>query len=104
MELHFRGTQHTSHGTDGGRFLQSFQFGTGNTSIGLQDLAGVSLAAIKALDQRTLELQKKTAEVDQLRARVSELQFANNVMEKRLSALEQNSAKQMRHHKVETEH
>jgi len=82
-------------------FYHAFSLGTGSTSIGVQDLGGVSLAAIKALDQRTLELQKKTAEVDQLRAQVSELQSANNMMEKRLAALEQNSAKQTpRHHKV----
>ena len=86
---------------DGGGFLPRLRLGAGSTSIGVQYLGGVSLAAIKALDQRTLELQKKTVEVDQLRAQVSELQSANNMMEKRLAALEQNSAKQTpRHHKV----
>src|SRR6185503_17010443 len=51
-------------------FYDAFKLGTGNTSIGVQDLTGVSLAAIKALDERTNELQQKTAEVEQLRAQV----------------------------------
>ena len=62
-------------------FYKAFRLGPGNTSIGVQDLAGVSLAAVKALDQRTTELQQKTAEVDQLRAQV-------NTLEQRLNALE----------------
>ena len=70
-------------------FYQQFKLGTGNTSIGVQDLTGVSLAAIKALDQRTVELQQKNAEVEQLRTQVNELRQANNAMEQRLAALEQ---------------
>jgi cell division protein FtsB len=62
-------------------FYKAFRLGTGNTSIGVQDLAGVSLAAVKALDQRTTELQQKTAEVEQLRAQV-------NTLEQRLNAIE----------------
>jgi hypothetical protein len=54
-------------------FYQAFGLGTGNTSIGVQDIAGVSIAAIKALEQRTAELQQKTSEVEQLRAEVGEL-------------------------------
>lgn len=63
-------------------FYAAFQIGVGNTSIGVQDAVGVSLAAVKALDARTLELQKKTEEVEQLRAKV-------NSLEQRLAALEQ---------------
>ena len=63
-------------------FYQVFNLGTGNTSIGVQDAVGVSLAAVKALDARTIELQQKTAEVEQLRAKV-------NALEQRLAALEQ---------------
>jgi hypothetical protein len=70
-------------------FYQSFGLGTGNTSIGVQDLAGVSLAAVKALDQRTAELQQRTAEVEQLRNEVNALRAANATMEQRLAALEQ---------------
>jgi len=62
-------------------FHQAFGLGTSNASIGVQDLAGVSLAAVKALEARTAELQEKTAEVEQLRTRLSE-------MEQRLTALE----------------
>jgi hypothetical protein len=64
-------------------FYQAFGLGTGNTSIGVQDLAGVSLAAVKALEARTAELQQKTAEVEQLRTRLSTL-------EQRLAAIEEN--------------
>src|SRR6185503_1616959 len=67
-------------------FFQAFQLGTGNTSIGVQDLAGVSLAAIKELDQRTIQLQQRTAEVEGLRSQVNALQSANSQMEKRLAA------------------
>ncbi len=74
-------------------FYQAFKLGTGNTSIGVQDLAGVSLGAIQELDQRTNELQQKTAEVDQLRQQVNQLQVANQMLEKRLTALEQQTVK-----------
>ena len=74
-------------------FYDAFKLGTGNTSIGVQDLTGVSLAAIKALDQRTSELQQKTVEVEQLRAQMNELHLVNNAMEKRLTALEQSMQK-----------
>ena len=63
-------------------FYKAFQLGTGNTSIGVQDLTGVSLAAIKELNQRTDELQQKTVEVEQLREQVNQL-------ERRLATLEQ---------------
>jgi trimeric autotransporter adhesin len=63
-------------------FFNAFQLGTGNTSIGVQDLTGVSLAAIKELNQRTDELQQKTVEVEQLREQVNQL-------ERRLATLEQ---------------
>jgi hypothetical protein len=69
-------------------FYGEFKLGTGSTSIGVQDLTGVSLAAIKALDQRTTELQQKTTEVEQLRAQVNELRMANASMEQRLAAIE----------------
>jgi hypothetical protein len=63
-------------------FYKEFGLGTNNVSIGVQDLAGVSLAAVKALDERTSELQRKTAEVEQLRSQVQTL-------EQRLAALEE---------------
>jgi len=77
-------------------FFKAFQLGTGNTSIGLQDLTGVSLAAIKELHQRTdelqrttVDLQRKTTEVEQLREQVNQLREANSEMERRLATLEQ---------------
>jgi len=63
-------------------FFKGFGLGTGNTSIGVQDLAGVSLSAIKELDKRTVE-------VDQLREQVNQLRQANGDLERRLATLEQ---------------
>ncbi|HYE16726.1 MAG TPA: tail fiber domain-containing protein [Pyrinomonadaceae bacterium] len=63
-------------------FHAAFKLGTDEKSIGVLDIAGVSFAAIKALDERTAELQQKTEEVEQLREKV-------NTLEQRLAALEQ---------------
>jgi hypothetical protein len=63
-------------------FYGAFKLGTTDKAIGIQDAVGVSLAAVKALDARTLELQKKSEEVEQLRAKV-------NTLEQRLAVLEQ---------------
>jgi hypothetical protein len=62
-------------------FYAAFRLGTTDTSIGVQDLAGVTLAAVKVLEERTAQLQAKTAEVDELRARLLSL-------EERLARLE----------------
>ena len=70
-------------------FFKAFQLGTSNSSIGVQDLTGVSLAAIKELNQRTDELQQKTSEVEQLRGEVNQLRQANVDMERRIATLEQ---------------
>jgi hypothetical protein len=70
-------------------FFKAFQLGTGNTSIGVQDLTGVSLAAIKELNRRTDQLQQKTVEVEQLRQEVDQLQQANGELERRIATLEQ---------------
>jgi trimeric autotransporter adhesin len=63
-------------------FHATFGLGTGNTSIGLQDLAGISLAAVKALEERTAQLQAKAAEVDELRARLLSLEERLQQLEK----------------------
>jgi hypothetical protein len=68
-------------------FYGAFGLGTSDKAIGIQDAVGVSLAAVKALDARTSELQQKTVEVEQLRAQVTTL-------EQRLAALEQLVRKQ----------
>ena len=70
-------------------FFSAFQLGTGNTSIGVQDLTGVSLAAIKELDQRTNELRQKTTEVEQLREQLNQVRQVSTEMERRLATLEQ---------------
>jgi hypothetical protein len=75
-------------------FYQAFGLGTSNTAIGVQDLAGVSLAAVKSLDARTAQLQQRTMEVEQLRAEVQQLRAANATMEQRLAALEESMKQQ----------
>jgi hypothetical protein len=60
-------------------FYGAFGLGTSDKAIGVQDLAGINLAAAQALDQRTAELQKENA---QLRTQLTAL-------EQRLAALEQ---------------
>ncbi len=75
------GTQSRHLGPMAEDFYGAFQLGTSDKSIGIQDAVGVSLAAVKALDARTLELQQKTEEVEQLRSKV-------NTLEQRLAALE----------------
>ena len=75
-----------------GYFFEAFKLGTSDKAIGIQDLTGVSLAAIKALDERTIQLQQKQNEVEQLRLQVTQLEQANQAMERRLAALEQNAA------------
>jgi hypothetical protein len=74
-------------------FYGAFKLGTTDKAIGIQDAVGVSLAAVKALDARTLELQKKTAEVEKLRTEVDELRSMNASFAARLAALEQNARK-----------
>jgi hypothetical protein len=60
-------------------FHAQFGLGTDDKSIGLQDLAGVSLAAVQELDA---QLQQKTAQVEKLEAEV-------NALQRRLASLEQ---------------
>jgi hypothetical protein len=62
-------------------FHAAFGLGTTDKAIGIQDAVGVSLAAVKALDARTSELQQKSEEVERLRSKV-------NTLEQRLAALE----------------
>jgi hypothetical protein len=62
-------------------FFRAFRLGTDDRAIGHLDLAGVSLAAVKALDARTEELRRaqaelaaKTARIDDLEARLARLE------------------------------
>ena len=78
-------------------FFSAFKLGVSDKAIGIQDLAGVNLAAIKALDERTTQLQQKQNELEQLRSHVAQLETANEALERRLSALENASRVDHRH-------
>jgi hypothetical protein len=67
-------------------FYAQFGLGTGNTSIGVQDLAGVSIAAVKELDA---QLQEKNAEIERLQNEIKQMKSSQNELEKRLAAIEQ---------------
>jgi hypothetical protein len=69
-------------------FYAAFGLGEGSKSIGVQDLASVSLAGVKALEERTAELQGKTEEIERLRGEVAALRTANAALEDRLTAIE----------------
>jgi len=86
-------------------FHQAFGLGTDSKSIGVQDLAGVSLVAVKALEVRATKLQEsnaqlsagleqKTAEVDQLRSELNSLRATTHALAQRLDALEQGRQKE----------
>ena len=66
-------------------FYAQFGLGTGNTSIGVQDLAGVSIAAVKELDA---ELQEKNAEIERLQNELKQMKANQTELEKRLAAIE----------------
>jgi len=72
-------------------FWVQFGLGVGNTSIGVQDLAGVSIAAVKELDE---QLQQKNAEIERLQNEVKTLRANQTELEKRLQAIEQAIVKQ----------
>jgi trimeric autotransporter adhesin len=67
-------------------FYAQFGLGTGNTSIGVQDLAGVSIAAVKELDA---QLQEKNAEIERLQNELKQMKDNQTELEKRLAAIEQ---------------
>ena len=69
-------------------FYKAFGLGVGNASIGVQDLASVSLAGVKALEERTADLQVKADEVERLRGEVAALRTANAALEDRLTVIE----------------
>lgn len=67
-------------------FFSQFNLGVGNTSIGVQDLAGVSIAAVKELDT---QLQEKNAEIERLQSEIKQMKASQTELEKRLAAIEQ---------------
>ena len=72
-------------------FFAEFKLGTGNTSIGVQDLAGVSIAAVKELDD---QLQQKNAEIEKLQDEVKQLRANQSELEKRLQTIERSMTKE----------
>jgi trimeric autotransporter adhesin len=68
-------------------FYQAFGLGKDDKSIGLLDIAGVSLAGVKALEKRTRETQEKTSVLErenaELRARIARLEAALAQLEQR---------------------
>lgn len=77
-------------------FYNAFRFGTSDKSIAIQDLAGVSLVAAKALEQRTAELQAENnrlhGQVAVQNERLAAQQTQLNEFEARLKQLEQSNA------------
>jgi hypothetical protein len=73
-------------------FYQAFALGLGPTAIGMGDIDGVNLAAAKALEVRTTDLQAqlnaRTTQVLQLQAQVDAQAGLIAAMEARLRALE----------------
>lgn len=69
-------------------FYQAFKLGTSDTSIGIQDLAGVALAAAKALDARTAQLEARTRQVETLERQVGSLQTELDALRQRLDRLD----------------
>jgi hypothetical protein len=67
-------------------FYEAFKLGDSETSVGLQDLSGVALAAAKALEKRTAELETKTREVEALRTQLAAMQRQLERLEQRVSA------------------
>ncbi|HYP52033.1 MAG TPA: tail fiber domain-containing protein, partial [Pyrinomonadaceae bacterium] len=70
-------------------FHAAFKLGSDDKTIGVQDAVGVSLAAVKALDERTSELQTKTDELQRKTAEVEQLRTQVHTLEQRLAAIEE---------------
>jgi hypothetical protein len=54
-------------------FYSAFHLGESETQVGVQDLAGVALAASQALEKRTRELDERTREIENLRKEVKDM-------------------------------
>ncbi|MFL5539029.1 MAG: tail fiber domain-containing protein [Longimicrobiaceae bacterium] len=62
-------------------FRAGFGLGVDDRSIGLLDIAGVNFAGIKALEERTRQLQASQAEVERLRQQVQSLEARMQALE-----------------------
>ena len=54
-------------------FYSAFHLGESETQVGMQDLAGVALAASQALEKRTRDLDERTRELENLRREVKDM-------------------------------
>jgi trimeric autotransporter adhesin len=68
---------------------QAFGFTADDHTINMSDFDGVNLAAIKALDERTAQLQARQAEVEQLRAQVAAQQQRLDALEAAVRSLQE---------------
>ena len=59
-------------------FYAAFGLGTSNATIGVQDLAGISIAAVKALEERTAQVQELSERVKMLEERLARLEGSRN--------------------------
>jgi hypothetical protein len=66
-------------------FYSAFPLGLGKTTIGMNDIDGVNLAAAKALEARTRRMQ---VEIDQRDAKIATLEKKSSDLEARLAKLE----------------
>jgi hypothetical protein len=72
-------------------FYAQFGLGASDKSIGIQDLAGVSLGAVKELDE---VVREKSAEIEKLQLEVKQLKEKQSALEKRLESIEKAISKQ----------
>ena len=70
-------------------FYNAFKFGVSDKAVPIQDLAGVSLVGVQALEARTSELQ---AENSALKSQLEKLDAANRALNDRLSNIEKRLA------------
>ncbi len=75
-----------------GPFAQDFyrEFGLGADSLGIttQDISGVNMAAIRALEERTSRTLSNTDEIERLQSENQALQTKVSALESRLSQIE----------------
>ncbi|MCX6296972.1 MAG: tail fiber domain-containing protein, partial [Bacteroidetes bacterium] len=69
-------------------FYKSFGFGESDTTITSVDIDGINMVAIQALIEKTNELNKKAAQIEELKATIKKLKNNNDALEARVNAME----------------
>lgn len=69
-------------------FYAAFGLGSDDKAIAIQDVGGINMLAIQALERRTTELAAARASADALAGRVTQLESANAELQQRLERLE----------------